>query len=228
MMTANTTARPINRCRSKRPLSEKAKVTPRLNEGRTLFGKPRSGFLRSRDLRSMGRRRTAIAAADHLKQYRLGKVRLILGCLDRQHQSEPDPAEMLNATAPRRGSGCPTDFSNGQTSAALQPDPRCRRRGSWRPGTFRRGRDTKLVVARNRWFESISLQRRVVRTMVTAATWSRTAIQVLRAWPKSARGSGCQKRQGGGQRIELCSPLYRNAADRQGGDQPSRGVRAQD
>ena len=142
MMTANTTARPINRCRSKRPLSEKAKVTPRLNEGRTLFGKPRSGFLRSRDLRSMGRRRTAIAAADHLKQYRLGKVRLILGCLDRQHQSEPDPAEMLNATAPRRGSGCPTDFSNGQTSAALQPDPRCRRRGSWRPGTFRRGRDT--------------------------------------------------------------------------------------
>ena len=37
---------------------------------------------------------------------------------------------------------CPTDFSNGQTSAALQPDPRCRRRGSWRPGTFRRGRDT--------------------------------------------------------------------------------------
>ena len=42
----------------------------------------------------MGRRRTAIAAADHLKQYRLGKVRLILGCLDRQHQSEPDPAEM--------------------------------------------------------------------------------------------------------------------------------------
>ena len=28
-------------------------------------------------------------------------------------------------------------------------------------GDVRRGRDTKLVVARNRWFESISLQRRV-------------------------------------------------------------------
>jgi hypothetical protein len=27
-------------------------------------------------------------------------------------------------------------------------------------GDGRRGRDTKLVVARNRWFESISLQRR--------------------------------------------------------------------
>ena len=28
-------------------------------------------------------------------------------------------------------------------------------------GDVRRGRDTKLVVARNRWFESISLHRRV-------------------------------------------------------------------
>ena len=31
-------------------------------------------------------------------------MRLILGCLDCQHQSEPDPFEMLNATAPRRAS----------------------------------------------------------------------------------------------------------------------------
>jgi hypothetical protein len=30
-------------------------------------------------------------------------------------------------------------------------------------GDVRRGRDTKLVVARNRWFESISLQRGVCK-----------------------------------------------------------------
>ena len=33
-------------------------------------------------------------------------------------------------------------------------------------GDGRRGRDTKLVVARNRWFESISLQRRVNKLSV--------------------------------------------------------------
>ena len=40
--------------------------------------------------------------------------------------------------------------------------------------------ETIAYLARNREFESISLQRRVVRTMVTAATWSRTAASVSR------------------------------------------------
>ena len=37
-----------------------------------------------------------------------------------------------------------------------------------------------LSQERDRWFESGSRQRRVVRTMVTAATWSRTAASVSR------------------------------------------------
>ena len=37
-------------------------------------------------------------------------------------------------------------------------------------GDVRHGRDTKLVVARNRWFESISLQRRVNKLSVPLKT----------------------------------------------------------
>jgi hypothetical protein len=37
-------------------------------------------------------------------------------------------------------------------------------------GDVRGGRDTKLVVARNRWFESISLQRRVSKLSVPLKT----------------------------------------------------------
>ena len=51
-------------------------------------------------------------------------------------------------------------------------------RAGWRGG---RGLLRKApVLGRDRQFESVFLQRRVVRTMVTAATWSRTGASVSR------------------------------------------------
>ena len=52
-------------------------------------------------------------------------------------------------------------------------------------GDGRRGRDTKLVVARNRWFESISLQRRVSVSREFAFPMSRS-----RAFPAGVCGPG--------------------------------------
>ena len=67
-------------------------------------------------------------------------------------------------------------------------------------GDGRRGRDTKLVVARNRWFESISLQRRVSVSREFALPMSRS-----RAFPAGVCGPGCladgQKRRRGGRMI---------------------------
>ena len=48
-------------------------------------------------------------------------------------------------------------------------------------GDVRRGRDTKLVVARNRWFESISLQRRVRCEQISPAGGAER--QKKTSWP---------------------------------------------
>jgi hypothetical protein len=57
-------------------------------------------------------------------------------------------------------------------------------------GDVRGGRDTKLVMARNRWFESISLQRRVAQT-----SFRLTGCAVKAGWHRI--GAVCQGRDTG-------------------------------